>query len=47
MLEDGAQIVGEPQASGIVNSVNEVDIFKNIKFITESEDCKKGHLFYR
>ena len=43
--EDGAQIV-EPQARGIVNSVNEVDIFKDIKFITESEAVKKGLLIF-
>lgn len=43
--EDGAQIV-EPQASGIVNSVNSVDIFKDIKFIPETEAIKKGLLIY-
>lgn len=43
--EDGAQIV-EPQASGIVNSVNSVDIFKDIKLMTESEAVKKGLLVY-
>lgn len=43
--EDGAQIV-EPQASGIVNSVNNVDIFKDIKFMSENEAVKKGLLIY-
>ena len=43
--EDGAQIV-EPQASGIVNSVNSVDIFKDIKFIPETEAIKKELLIY-
>ena len=39
--EDGAQIV-EPQASGIVNEVNNVDIFKDIKMISEDEAKAKG-----
>lgn len=43
--EDGAQIV-EPQASGIVNAVNEVDICKDIKVISEEEAIKKGLLIY-
>ena len=41
--EDGAQIV-EPQASGIVNEVNNVDIFKDIKMISEDEAKAKGLL---
>ena len=43
--EDGAQIV-EPQASGIVNEVNNVDIFKDIKMISEDEAKAKGLLEY-
>ncbi|WP_304160017.1 phospho-sugar mutase, partial [Fusobacterium ulcerans] len=43
--EDGAQIV-EPQASGIVNGVNNVDIFKDIKMISEEEAKTKGLLEY-
>ena len=34
--EDGAQIV-EPQASGIVGEVNNVDIFNDIKMVAEDE----------
>ena len=34
--EDGAQIV-EPQASGIVGEVNNVDIFNDIKMVSEEE----------
>lgn len=43
--EDGAQIV-EPQASGIVNKVNNVDIFSDIKIISEDEAKSKGLLEY-
>lgn len=43
--EDGAQIV-EPQASGIVNKVNNVDIFSDIKMISEDEAKSKGLLEY-
>ena len=43
--EDGAQIV-EPQASGVVNAVNSVDIFNDIKMITEEEAKAKGLLEY-
>ena len=43
--EDGGQIV-EPQASGIVNEVNNVDIFKDIKMISEEEAKAKGLLKY-
>lgn len=43
--EDGAQIV-EPQASGVVNAVNSVDIFNDIKMISEEEAKAKGLLEY-
>ncbi len=43
--EDGAQIV-EPQASGVVNAVNSVDLFKDIKMISEEEAKAKGLLVY-
>ena len=43
--EDGAQIV-EPQASGVVNAVNSVDIFKDVKMISEEEAKAKGLLVY-
>ena len=43
--EDGAQIV-EPQASGIVNEVNSVDIFSDIKMISEEEAKSRGLLEY-
>lgn len=43
--EDGAQIV-EPQASGIVNEVNNVNIFSDIKMISEEEAKSKGLLEY-
>ncbi|EFS21146.1 phosphoglucomutase [Fusobacterium gonidiaformans 3-1-5R] len=39
--EDGAQIV-EPQASGIVDSVNAVDVFQDVKTITLEEAKKQG-----
>lgn len=38
--EDGAQIV-EPQASGIVDSVNAVDVFQDVKTITLEEAKNK------
>lgn len=41
--EDGAQIV-EPQASGIVGEVNSVDIFKDIKMVSEDEARANGLL---
>lgn len=41
--EDGAQIV-EPQASGIVGEVNSVDIFNDIKMISEEEARANGLL---
>lgn len=43
--EDGAQIV-EPQASGVVNAVNKVDIFNDIKIISKEEAIQKGLLVY-
>lgn len=43
--EDGAQIV-EPQASGVVNAVNSVDLFKDIKIISEDEAIAQGLLEY-
>ncbi|MDU1912212.1 phospho-sugar mutase [Fusobacterium sp.] len=43
--EDGAQIV-EPQASGIVNEVNNVNIFSDIKMISEEEAKSRGLLEY-
>ena len=42
---DGGQIV-EPQASGIVNKVNNVDVFKDIKIISEEDAISKGLLVY-
>ena len=41
--EDGAQIV-EPQASGIVGEVNSVDIFNDIKMVSEDEARANGLL---
>ena len=43
--EDGAQIV-DPQATGIVSSVEAVDIFNGIKLIEEKEAIDKGLLVY-
>lgn len=43
--EDGAQIV-DPQATGIVNSVEAVDIFNGIKLMDEKEAIEKGLLVY-
>ena len=43
--EDGAQIV-DPQATGIVSSVEAVDIFNGIKLIEEKEAIDKGFLVY-
>lgn len=43
--EDGAQIV-DPQATGIVNAVNSLDIFNNINILTEDEAIKSGLLEY-
>ena len=43
--EDGAQIV-DPQAKGIVNSVEAVDIFNEIKLMDEKEAIDKGLLVY-
>ena len=43
--EDGAQIV-DPQATGIVNSVEAVDIFNGIKLMEEKEAIDKGLLVY-
>lgn len=40
---DGAQIV-EPQASGIIADVNKVDVFGDIKIISEEDAIKKGLL---
>ena len=42
--EDGAQIV-DPQATGIVSSVEAVDIFNGIKLMEEKEAIDKGLLF--
>ncbi|MCJ8342547.1 MAG: phospho-sugar mutase [Cetobacterium sp.] len=42
---DGGQII-EPQASGIVNEVNKVENFNEIKFINEEEALEKGLLEY-
>lgn len=39
--EDGAQIV-EPQASGIVNAVNAVDVFRDVKTMNIEEARKQG-----
>lgn len=43
--EDGAQIV-DPHAKGIVDSVNSVDIFTGVKYISEKEALDKGLLIY-
>ena len=43
--EDGAQIV-DPQATGIVSSVEAVDIFNGIKLMDEKEAIDKGLLVY-
>ena len=43
--EDGAQIV-DPQATGIVSSVEAVDIFNGIKIMDEKEAIDKGLLVY-
>ncbi|MGX6590767.1 phospho-sugar mutase [Cetobacterium ceti] len=43
--KDGGQII-EPQASGIVNEVNKVENFNEIKFISEEEALEKGLLEY-
>lgn len=43
--EDGAQIV-DPQAKGIVSSVEAVDIFNGIKLISKEEAIEKGLLVY-
>ena len=43
--EDGAQIV-DPQATGIVSSVEAVDIFNDIKLMEEKEAIDKGLLVY-
>ena len=43
--EDGAQIV-DPQATGIVSSVEAVDIFNDIKIMDEKEAIDKGLLVY-
>ena len=43
--EDGAQIV-DPQAKGIVSSVEAVDIFNEIKLMDEKEAIDKGLLVY-
>lgn len=43
--EDGAQIV-DPQATGIVSSVEAVDIFNGIKLMEEKEAIDKGLLAY-
>ena len=43
--EDGAQIVN-PQATGIVSSVEAVDIFNGIKLMQEKEAIDKGFLVY-
>lgn len=43
--KDGGQII-EPQASGIVNEVNKVENFNEIKFISEKEALEKGLLEY-
>ena len=43
--EDGAQIV-DPQATGIVSSVEAVDIFNDIKLMDEKEAIDKGLLVY-
>ncbi len=43
--EDGAQIV-DPQASGIVQAVKDVDIFTGVKFISEEEATEKKLLVY-
>lgn len=43
--EDGAQIV-DPQATGIVSSVEAVDIFNGIKLMDEKEAIERGLLVY-
>lgn len=43
--EDGAQIV-EPQASGIVDSVNAVDVFRDVKIMEIEEAKKQGFIVY-
>ena len=43
--EDGAQIV-DPQATGIVSSVEAVNIFNDIKLMEEKETIDKGLLVY-
>lgn len=43
--EDGAQIV-DPQATGIVSTVEAVDIFNDIKIMDEKEAIAKGLLVY-
>ena len=43
--EDGAQIV-DPQATGIVSSVEAVNIFNDIKLMEEKEAIDKGLLVY-
>lgn len=43
--EDGAQIV-DPQARGIVSSVEAVDVFSDIKIIDKNEAIEKGLLVY-
>ena len=43
--EDGAQIV-DPQATGIVSSVEAVDVFNGIKLMEEKEAIDKGLLVY-
>ena len=43
--EDGAQIV-DPQAKGIVSSVEAVDIFNGIKLMPNEEAIEKGLLIY-
>lgn len=43
--KDGCQII-EPQASGIVNEVNRVESFDEIKLLTKEEALEKGLLEY-
>lgn len=43
--QDGAQIV-DPQAKGIVDSVNKVDIFSDIKLMSIDEALKSNLIFY-
>ncbi|MDR1832442.1 MAG: phospho-sugar mutase [Fusobacteriaceae bacterium] len=42
---DGAQLV-DPEATGVVDAVNALDIFKDVKIISKEEALQKGLLVY-